>query len=97
VGVAGLASFAYFGLSGLSLQHDLEECAPHCVKADVDRMRSRYLVSDVSLLVAVTSLGVGTYLFLSGRPATESKERASLELRLSAVRGGASIFAVKGF
>jgi hypothetical protein len=97
LGVAGLVSFAYFGLSGRAIQNDLEQCAPHCLKADVDRMRSRYLVADVSLLVAVASLGVGTYLFLSGRPEPNSKESASLEVRRSAGREGASIFAVTDF
>lgn len=97
LGVVGLASFAYFGLAGRSIESDLEKCAPYCAQTDVDRMRSRYLVADLSLLVATVSLAVGTYLFLRGHDEPKPAATLPLGLRIAAGRGGASISAGKDF
>lgn len=67
VGLLAAGSFTYFGLDGRSREHDLNSCAPACDPADVSRMRRSYLVSDVSIGVAVASLGLGAYYLL--RPA----------------------------
>jgi hypothetical protein len=64
VAAVALGSFTYFALSGHAVQSDLERCKPDCDQRDVDRMRSRYLVADVSLGVALVAAGIGTYALL---------------------------------
>ncbi len=66
VGVAAFASFAYFGISGRSRASELRStCAPGCAESDVDSVKSKLLIADVSLGVSVVSLGIATYLFLN--------------------------------
>jgi hypothetical protein len=77
VGVVALGSFAYFGLRGRST----EDCAPECTRSEVDRMRTQYLVADISLGVAVASLGAATFVYFSQRPSTEAATSARLSLR----------------
>lgn len=65
-GTAALAlgSFTYFALSGRAIQSDLERCKPSCQnRDDLDSMHARYLVADVSLGVALLSLGVGALVW----------------------------------
>jgi len=62
VAAFALGGFTYFALSGRALQSELERCAPSCDNpSDADRMRSRYLVADISLGIALVALGVGAY------------------------------------
>jgi hypothetical protein len=68
VGVVALGSYAYFGLRGLSERSDLAAgCgATHtCSDAQVDPIRTKFAVADISLAVGLVSLGVATWLFLS--------------------------------
>jgi len=70
IGLAGLGSFAYFAASGRSIQkNELDPCKPHCQgKEDrISEMRTRYVIADISLGVAVASLGVGTYLLFASK------------------------------
>lgn len=63
--VAGGASFAGFALAGKQKNDDLEKsCSPFCKDSDVDQVRSRYLIADISLGVSVVSLVAATGLFL---------------------------------
>jgi hypothetical protein len=93
VGVAALGAFAYFGLTGRSEYFNLEHvCAPYCSSSTVAPTRTKFLVADVSLGVAVVSLGVAAYLFLAS-PATSDLPgrvagRVHLDLRADA-RGAA--------
>lgn len=49
-----LASFAGFATAGFVMQSDRDAtCSPHCPQADVDAVKRRYLVADISLGVAV--------------------------------------------
>jgi hypothetical protein len=70
VGLVGLGSFAYFASSGRSIENDLDECKPNCEGQEdrISDMRTRYTIGDISLGVAVVSLGVGAYLWLSHTP-----------------------------
>jgi hypothetical protein len=62
VAAFALGGFTYFALSGRAVQNELERCAPRCENpSDADRMRSRYLVADISLGIALVALGVGAY------------------------------------
>lgn len=70
VGVAALASFAAFSISGLVLQRDRETtCAPICPRSDVEAVKLRYLVADVSLGVGVlAAVGFGWVVVARGGP-----------------------------
>ena len=87
VGVAALGSFAYFGLRGRST----EDCAPECSRSEVDRMRSQYLAADISLGVAVVSLGAATYVFFSQRGASRAEAPRTARLQLQPSRRGAGL------
>lgn len=67
-GVA-LGSFVGFGLDGMSDRSRLKgsACAQTrtCSSAEVDSIRTRFIVADVSLLVAIVSAGAATWLFLA--------------------------------
>lgn len=83
VATAALGSFTYFALSGRSVEGELDRCKPSCDnRADVDRMRSRYLIADVSLGVALVSLGVGAYAWTQ-RPSVSPSDRPQSAARTS--------------
>ncbi|WP_394848283.1 hypothetical protein LZC95_12575 [Pendulispora brunnea] len=85
VGVAALASFAFFGLKGLSDYNHLKDtCDPNCSTSDTDAVKTKFLVADVSLGVGVVALGVATYLFLSHPGKSSSPSQATL----TPLRGG---------
>lgn len=66
VGVVALGSFAYFGLtskSDLSKLHS--DCAPFCDQSQLDDVKSRMVVADVSLGVGIVALGVAAVLFVT--------------------------------
>jgi hypothetical protein len=75
VSVVGLASFAYFGLSGKAAEQDLDRCTPRCADGPVDEVQTRYVVADVSLLAGVITGGIAAWLFASGA-APEPKRTA---------------------
>lgn len=60
-GLAALGGFTYFAVSGSSR----EGCKPSCSQSEVDAMRTDYLLADISLGVALVSLGAGTYLYFA--------------------------------
>jgi hypothetical protein len=68
-GAAALGSFAYFALEGNRREKDLEtRCAPHCRLDEVDAMRTRYMIADLSLVLAALSFGGAAYVVLSRPP-----------------------------
>jgi len=63
VSAVGLASFAIFGLTGISKENTLRStCAPACAKSDVDSVVNRYRVADASLVIGIVSGAVATWL-----------------------------------
>jgi len=75
VGVAGIAGFVGFGLSGKAEQRRLERtCSPNCTESELSTMRQRYLIGDISAAVGVGAMvGAGVlYLFRPKRPTRES-------------------------
>ncbi len=69
VGVVGVAAFATFALLGKSDQRRLEStCSPHCSPADVDALRTTFLIADLALAAGVVSLGAATYLVVAQEP-----------------------------
>ena len=87
-GVAALggASFAYFAVTGANKQNDLKaSCAPSCSKDDVQNVRSKYLLADISLGVGVAALATSTVLYLT-RPDQPLDESA--QISVSPTHGG---------
>ena len=85
-GAAGLlsaASFTYFALDGRSRENTLKECAPACNPSEVSKMHRSYLAADVSLGVAIASLGLGVYFLLQPSATTPSRSIAMSSLSLS--------------
>jgi hypothetical protein len=73
VGAAALAagSFAGFGVWGLNDKSSLESsCQPVCSQSQIDSVRTKFIVADVSLAVALLSLGTAGYVYVT-RPAVE--------------------------
>ncbi len=68
IGALGIVNFGIFGLLGKSQRDDLQRtCAPDCQSNQVDSVKTKYIVADVSLGVGLLSAGVATYLFIVNR------------------------------
>lgn len=68
VGVAGVAGFVALGLSGLGEERRLrDECAPMCPSDDVDSVRLRYRLADVSLGIGLLSAAAAGFLYWQSR------------------------------
>ena len=90
VGVAGAAGFFGFGLASRSLEHELERtCAPLCTNEQIDRVRQRSLIANVSLGVGVASLASAAALYFLSEPDSEPREQPALQLGLMPLPGGA--------
>jgi hypothetical protein len=79
VGLVGIGLFSYFGLTGLSKEHDLEQsCMPRCSPSDIDGVRTRYHVADISLGIGVAALaGAILWYVLTPSPRGSSPDFAS--------------------
>jgi hypothetical protein len=72
-GAAGLAGFVGFGLAGWREERNMRDrCAPLCSSSEVNGVRRRYLLADVSLGLGLGSLALATYLYLRQGPTRES-------------------------
>jgi hypothetical protein len=74
--VLGAAGFTIFSLSGHSQMNELEKCKPYCATEDVQSVRTKYLLADISLAVGVVALGATIYTLLSSgsaKPAQSSR------------------------
>jgi hypothetical protein len=71
VGLVSLASFAYFGLSGLSQRGDLENCKPNCGLDDVQSAHNKLVVADISWIAGAAALG-GAFLIHLGNHKDET-------------------------
>lgn len=83
VGLLAAGSFTYFALDGKSRENTMNDCKPGCDPDDVSKMRRSYLLGDVSLGVAVASLGLGAYFLARPPTATASRGFAMRSLSLS--------------
>jgi len=82
VGILGLAGFTTFAILGNSQAGDLERtCAPNCQPGQVDSVKTKYHLADVSLGVGLVSVGVATYLWVRthGREVSERKTTTALD------------------
>jgi hypothetical protein len=66
VGVVGMGTFAYFGITGRSEQDStLKNCFPTCSPSQTDDVLRKYIAADVSLGISLAALGVATVLVLT--------------------------------
>lgn len=73
--VAALSIFAGMGLSGNGRYGELEDtCGGRCAKSDVDALRTRYLVADVSLVVGVVAAVAAGAVFVFGPRKADTTE-----------------------
>jgi hypothetical protein len=85
VGVAGIVGFAVLGAMGKSAESDLEGrgCKPNCPQSEVDSIKTKLVLADVSLGVGIAGLGAGVALFFLSQPkhdAPSSDDSARLHL-----------------
>lgn len=75
VGVVAIGSFAYFGLRSSRELRDVKDsgCAPRCDASEVDAIKTRMIVGDVSLGIGVVALGVAGWLWLSDDDSSNKK------------------------
>jgi hypothetical protein len=86
--VLGVASFAYFGLSGVSKREQAERCEEGC-RSLIDAGKRDYLIADISLGVALAAAGSALLWTWLGQeaeaPPSAAKSGArALPLRVSA-------------
>jgi hypothetical protein len=87
-GVAGLTAFTLFGSAGLSEEGKLERtCAPSCSDEELESVKTKYLLADISLGVGIGSLLVGGYMLITHDPEPAASARA-FPVRIRAGRGG---------
>ncbi|HTQ04896.1 MAG TPA: hypothetical protein VMI54_13615 [Polyangiaceae bacterium] len=81
VGVVGLASFAYFRLSGVGdYNHYNATCSPYCNPNDIDGVRTKFLLSYISLGVGIAgAAGAGLVYVLNHGGSEGAQTEASLE------------------
>jgi hypothetical protein len=66
VGVLGAAGFAYFGITAKSDLDNLRQtCAPNCAKSDLDAVKQKAAIADISLGVGVVALGAAAWVFFA--------------------------------
>lgn len=93
-GVAGLGVFGVFAISGYSdVTGKLSRCEPSCSHADVQSVRTRYLIGDVGLVVGALALGGAAYIYFFGR----DKDAARASVGASMTPGGARAFVGASF
>ncbi len=92
VAALGAASFGYFALSGHAELGQLDHCKPYCEPDDVKRVRTKYLVADVSLGVSLVALaGAGVWLLTGPREAQRAEQPKPFTLGVSAAPGTAGL------
>jgi hypothetical protein len=84
VGVVGLGAFTLLGLKAREDEKELERqnCKPYCGKAFVESVRTRYVLSNISLGVGVLALGSATWMLVTGfsKPSTTVSDLAGLSI-----------------
>lgn len=89
VGAVGLGAFTWLGLKARSEEKDLEPCRPGCPDKQVDSVRSRYVLANVSLGVGIAALGAGAWVLLTGSSSTDVAQPADGGIAIVADSDGA--------
>ena len=90
VGIVGLGAFAGFALAGNSKKSDLDaqNCKPNCAQSDVDSIKSKYLLADISLGIGVVALGAATVLYLTRGETPAPTATTGFSLDVKPLAGG---------
>lgn len=80
VGAAGLISFAAFGIMASGSQSDLENsgCKPNCSTSEVDSIKTKYLIANISLGVGIVGIGAGVTMFFLSQPKGKPSDDTAL-------------------
>jgi hypothetical protein len=69
--VVGASSFAAFGLWGQNDEANLmHECAPYCSQSQVAPPRTKYIIADVSLAIAILAAGGALWVAIANQNST---------------------------
>ena len=82
VGLVALGSFAYFGIQGEAEASDLKSgcgATKTCSDAQIEHVRRKLQIADVSLGVSLLSFGIATWMFVSHERA-KARENATLQV-----------------
>jgi len=89
VGVLGIAGFIALGASGKAKEEELRDtCGTSCNPDDVDSIRTRYVLADVSLGLGIVGLGTGVALFFISQPKSKATTGSSTRRTVLDVRPG---------
>lgn len=88
VGAVGIGVASVATLIALNQKSQLDDCAPGCDPADVNRTKRTLLIADVGAVVGAVGVVSGVAILLWGNPKETKSSRASLEL--GPLDGGAS-------
>ena len=95
VGVIGIGSFAFFGVTGKNDLNDLKStCAPNCEPSKLDDAKTKLLIADISLGVGILALGGATILFLTSGG---DNKAAKTGLTVSPLPGGGAASLTRSF
>ena len=87
VSVVAFGVSAYLGWTGRQQLSDLRtSCAPICTDAEVDPVKTRLTLSDVSLGVGIVGAALATYLFV--RAATDRPATSTAHAEIVPLQGG---------
>lgn len=89
LGLAGAASFVTFAVLGKEQESELQaSCAPNCTDAQVQPVRMKYLIADVSLGVGIGALAVGAYFYFQGQGDDETGTSTAWTMDFTSRKGG---------
>jgi hypothetical protein len=92
VAAVGAGSFAFFAISGHSkVTGTLDQCKPYCQADDVNSVRTKYLIADVSLGVSLVALAGAGYWLLSAPKEAPRASNSPISVAVTAQPGSAGV------
>jgi hypothetical protein len=93
VGIVAAGTATYFRFSGASdYNHYNHTCSPYCNPADIDPVRTKFLMSDIAIGVSAAALaGAAVVFFLNNH----SDESAPAEASIAPLAGGGALAQVR--
>ena len=89
-----LGAALYFGLSSHNQYEDLKHsCAPYCPQSLADSVRTKSIVSDVTLVTGAAALGAAFWLYFSAKPQTSATttSHATTALQVAPAQHGGAL------
>jgi len=95
VGIVAAGTATYFRFSGASdYNHYNHTCSPYCNPADIDPVRTKFLVSDIAIGVSAAAFaGAAVVYFLNNRGGSD--DSAPTEASISPLVGGGALAQVR--